>query len=254
VLEQFFCSHPETTGKPEFAALGKKCMIDVHLFGQAFTIDITILIASWIAILIILIGALILRKGLNLAGDLQEVPSKRQAFLEGIVLFFQDQVSSGFQTKEFALTFFPFIATIGLYILVSNWIGLIPGLEPPTMDINVALGMGLVVFITAQYYGLKKKGLHRLKEFLGPFPNSPAAIFFLFLEVIGEFSKLLSHSFRLFGNLNGKVILIGVFSVLLPPVVYILLIFNGVFLAAIQAMVFMLLAIVYISLAAEGGH
>ena len=246
-----FC--PEITEK--YGELGKKCIVDWHLFGQPFLVDINMLIATWIAMGIIVIGAILLRRGLNLSGDLEEVPSKRQVVLEGMITFFQDQVGSGFQTKEFALKFFPLIATIGIYILIANWIGLIPRLEPPTMDINIALSMGVLVFLIAQFYGLKQKGLHRLKEFLGPFPKSPAAIFFLVLEVIGEFSKLLSHSFRLFGNLNGKVILIAIFSVLTPwfiPIIF--LAFNGVFLAAIQAMVFMLLAIVYISLAAEGGH
>lgn len=246
-----FCPHITK----EFGELGKKCIVDWNLFGQPFLVDINMLIATWIAMGIILVGAVLLRRGLNLSGDLEEIPSKRQVVLEGLITFFQDQVGSGFQTREFALKFFPLIATIGVYILIANWIGLIPGLEPPTMDINIALGMGLLIFLIAQVYGLRKKGLHRLKEFLGPFPKSPFAVFFLFLEVIGEFSKLLSHSFRLFGNLNGKVILIAIFSVLTPwfiPVIF--LAFNGIFLAAIQAMVFMLLAIVYISLAAEGGH
>ncbi len=246
-----FCPHISE----EYGELGKKCIVEWDLFGLKMLVDINILIATWIAMGIIIIGALLLRRGLILKDDLQEVPSKRQVILEGLILFFQDQVGSGFQTKEFALKFFPFIATIGLYILISNWIGLIPGIEPPTIDINVALSMGFIVFLTAQFYGLKEKGLHRLKEFLGPFPKSPAALFFLPLELISEMSKLISHSFRLFGNLNGKVILIAIFSVLTPWFVPILLLaFNGVFLAAIQAMVFMLLAIVYISLAAEGSH
>ena len=247
-----FCPHIEK----EFGELGKKCIVDWHLFGQPFLVDINMLIATWIAIGIIVIGAILLRKGLNLfSGGLEEIPSKRQVILEGLITFFQDQVGSGFQSKEFALKFFPLIATIGVYILIANWLGLIPGLEPPTMDINIALSMGVSVFLIAQFYGLKQKGFHRLKEFLGPFPKSPAALFFLPLEIISEISKLISHSFRLFGNLNGKVILIAIFSVLTPwfvPIIF--LAFNGVFLAAIQAMVFMLLAIVYISLAAEGGH
>jgi F-type H+-transporting ATPase subunit a len=131
-----------------------------------------------------------------------------------------------------------------MFLVISNWIGILPHLEEPTKDLNTPLGLGIMGFIIAHYAGIKSKGIKMyLKEYCAP-------IFFMMpLNVIGELAKVVSISFRLFGNIMGGSIIILVvsyltYSVLLPPFLYA---FFGIFVGTIQAFVFTMLTIVYIS-------
>jgi F-type H+-transporting ATPase subunit a len=129
-------------------------------------------------------------------------------------------------------------------MLISNWLGIIPHLEEPTKDLNTPLALGLMGFCIAHYAGIKSKGFKEYsKEYFQPM------FFMMPLNVIGELAKIVSISFRLFGNIMGGSIIILVvsyltYSLLLPPF---LNAFFGLFVGTIQAFVFTMLTVVYIS-------
>jgi F-type H+-transporting ATPase subunit a len=147
--------------------------------------------------------------------------------------------------EEMAKKYFPLILSVFLFVAFSNWLGIIPKLAEPTKDLNTPLGLGLLGFVIAHYSGIRTKGIvGYLKEYCDP-------IFFMApLNVIGELAKVISISFRLYGNIMGGAIIILVvsnlvYSLILPPV---LVMFFGLFVGTIQAFVFTMLTLVYISL------
>jgi F-type H+-transporting ATPase subunit a len=148
--------------------------------------------------------------------------------------------------------FFPLVATIGLFILFSNLLGIIPGFESPTSNINTNAAMAIIVFLSTHVVGLKEHGLKYFKQFLGP-------VWWLIplmlpIEVISHISRPLSLTFRLFGNIKGEdiVLLVVLFLVpwFVPLPVFILMIFTSL----VQTLVFMLLTMMYIAGAMEEGH
>ncbi len=148
--------------------------------------------------------------------------------------------------------FFPLIATLGLYILTSNLIGLIPGFESPTANLNTTASMALVVFVMTHVVGIRIHGFKYVKHFLGPIWW--LAPLMLVLELISHFARIISLSVRLFGNIMGedKVLAVVVLLVpfLVPLPVFVLMIFTSF----IQTIVFMLLAMMYIAGAMAEAH
>jgi len=148
--------------------------------------------------------------------------------------------------------FFPLIATLGLYILTSNLLGLIPGFESPTANLNTTASMALVVFVMTHVVGIRMHGVKYVKHFLGPIWW--LAPLMLVLELISHFARIISLSVRLFGNIMGedKVLAVVVLLVpfLVPLPVFVLMIFTSF----IQTIVFMLLAMMYISGAMAEAH
>jgi F-type H+-transporting ATPase subunit a len=146
--------------------------------------------------------------------------------------------------EEKAKKYAPLICALFLFLVVSNWIGVFPHMHEPTKDLNTPLSLGLMGFAIAHYAGIKSKGFKAYaKEYFEP-------IFFMMpLNLIGELAKIVSISFRLFGNIMGGSIIILVvsyltYSVVLPPFLYA---FFGLFVGTIQAFVFTMLTVVYIS-------
>jgi len=148
--------------------------------------------------------------------------------------------------------FFPLIATLGLYILTSNLLGLIPGFESPTANLNTTASMALVVFVMTHVVGIQIHGFKYVKHFLGPIWW--LAPLMLVLELISHFARIISLSVRLFGNIMGedKVLAVVVLLVpfLVPLPVFVLMIFTSF----IQTIVFMLLAMMYIAGAMAEAH
>ena len=149
--------------------------------------------------------------------------------------------------------FFPFIATIFLYILLCNLIGLIPGFFSPTANINTTLSLAICTFILTHIIGIKFHGAKYIKHFFGPvWPMAPIMIM---IELIGHFARVMSLSVRLFGNIFGKEKVLGIFFALaglyLAPLP---ILFLGILVSIIQAVVFMLLSIVYFAGAMEEAH
>jgi F-type H+-transporting ATPase subunit a len=148
--------------------------------------------------------------------------------------------------------FFPLVATIGLFILFSNLLGIIPGFESPTANINTNAAMAIIVFLSTHVVGVREHGLKYFKQFMGP-------VWWLIplmlpIEVISHISRPLSLTFRLFGNIKGEdiVLLVVLFLVpwFVPLPVFILMIFTSL----VQTLVFMLLTMMYIAGAMEEGH
>lgn len=148
--------------------------------------------------------------------------------------------------------FFPLIATIGLFILTSNLIGIIPGFESPTANINTNLAMALVVFFATHVVGIMTHGFKYVKQFLGP-------VWWLIplmlpIELISHLSRPLSLTFRLFGNIAGEDIVLLVVLLLVPLLVPLPIMFLMIFTSVVQTLVFMLLAMMYIGGAMEEAH
>jgi len=216
------------------------------VFGlKHFAHDYQPVIHSWLIMLIMIVGAFFLARGI------QMLPRKGQNFLEFIVESLENFMVN--ITGPEGRAFFPFIATIFLYIFVCNLIGLVPGFFSPTASLNTTLSMAICTFILTHSIGIKFHGAKYIKHFLGP-SWALAPVFFI-IELISHFARVLSLSVRLFGNIFGKEkvlgILFGLWGLYLAPLP---MLFLGVLVSFIQAVVFMLLSIIYFSIAMEEAH
>ncbi|TYB34376.1 MAG: F0F1 ATP synthase subunit A [Flexistipes sinusarabici] len=148
--------------------------------------------------------------------------------------------------------YFPLVFAIGLYVLFSNVLGLVPGFSSPTANLNTTLAPALIVFVTYNFIGIKKHGAGYIKHFMGPILwLSPLMII---IEIIGHISRPVSLSVRLFGNIFGKEVLLMVLFMLVPFLVPLPIYFLGIFVAVLQTYVFMMLTMIYISGALEEAH
>jgi F-type H+-transporting ATPase subunit a len=226
--------------------LGEKLILHVTLGSFSFSFDIVAVIMSWIVIIVLVVVALILRRGLG--QDIEEKPSRTQAILESLMDLLKGQLTSSFSSDKLAKELFPFVSTIFMFVLVSNWLSVIPYCESPTRDLNVTLSLALLVFVMSQLLAVRMRGgIRYLKGFLEPYP------FMLPLNIVSEIAKPISHSFRLFGNTFGGAILVTVVSAKFAPVLVpaALNAFYGLFVGAIQAFVFAILTVAYINVAVE---
>src|SRR3989338_1982399 len=148
--------------------------------------------------------------------------------------------------------FFPLMGALFIYLLFSNLLGLIPGFLPPTDNLNTNVACALTVFIFYNYQGFKAHGLAYLKHFMGPIWW--LAPIMIVIEVISHVVRPTSLSVRLFGNISGDHLVLGIFSSLVPLGVPVIFLFLGLFVSVIQAFVFTLLSMVYISLATAHDH
>ena len=200
---------------------------------------------SWLVMGILIITALLFAKGI------QMIPRKGQNVLEVIVEGLENFVVD--ITGPEGRAFFPYLGTIFLYILLSNLLGLIPGFFSPTANLNTTLSLAICTFILTHAIGIKFHGAKYFKHFLGPV--LPLAPIMFVIELIGHFARVMSLSIRLFGNIFGKEKVLGIFFALaglyLAPLP---ILFLGILVSFIQAVVFMLLSIVYFAGAMEEAH
>lgn len=148
--------------------------------------------------------------------------------------------------------YYPIIGTLFVFIFVSNLLGLIPGLLPPTDNLNTTLALGSFVFIYYNYAGLRAHGIAYLKHFLGPVLW--LAPLMLIIELASHIFRPLSLALRLRGNIMGDHVVLHVFSGLVPYLLPVVFYGLGVFVAFIQAFVFCLMTMVYISLSTSHDH
>lgn len=185
-------------------------------------------------------------------GRLEIFPGKGQNFWEmvigGMENFFAENMG-----RDRARMLFPFLATFALYIVIANLIGLIPGFMSPTSNLNITLGMTIMVWLTHHVLGLRYHGLGYIKHFLGPVPVLIPLM--LPIELISNAARLLSLSMRLFGNIMAKETLLAVLFMLagayFAPLPILCL---GVLVSLIQALVFTLLSVLYCAQAMEHAH
>jgi F-type H+-transporting ATPase subunit a len=149
-------------------------------------------------------------------------------------------------------TYFPIIGMLFVFIFTSNILGLIPAFQPSTDNMNTTLALGVFVFVYYNYAGFKTHGLAYLKQFLGPVLW--LAPLMLVIEVASHLFRPISLALRLRGNILGDHIVLGVFSGLVPYFLPIVFYGLGVFVAFIQAFVFCLMTMVYISLSTSHDH
>jgi F-type H+-transporting ATPase subunit a len=200
---------------------------------------------TWFTMLILIVSAFFLARKVTL------VPEKGQNFYEvvidGLERFMVDI------TGPEGRFFFPYVASIFLFILVSNLIGLIPGCFSPTANLNTTLALALCTFVVTHAIGIKFHGVKYIKHFCGP-------VWWLIplmlpIELIGHLARIMSLSVRLFGNIFGKemvlAILFGLAGLYLAPLP---IMFLGILVCFIQALVFMLLSIMYFVGAMEHAH
>jgi F-type H+-transporting ATPase subunit a len=182
---------------------------------------------------------------------LQLIPYKKQNLLELIIGGLEDFMV-GITGPE-GRAFFPYIATVFLYILVSNLLGLVPGFFSPTASINTTISLAICTFVLTHVIGVKYHGLKYIKHFLGPV--WALAPLMLLIELIGHLARVMSLSIRLFGNIFAKETILGILFALagfyLVPLPILLL---GILVSLIQALVFTLLSIVYFAGAMAEAH
>jgi len=152
--------------------------------------------------------------------------------------------------------FLTLVGTIGIFILCGNLAGLIPGLMAPTSSINVTLGCALTVWVYYHYQGIKAVGiLAYAKHFaVPPGAHWSLGVIWLPIEVISHFSRVLSLSLRLFGNIFGEELVILILASIVPFLVPLPMMFLGIITASLQAFIFVMLTMIYLGGAVESEH
>ena len=195
-------------------------------------------------LVMVLIVALTLIVLLGLASRrLALVPRGRQNVVEMIVQLFEGLAvdTIGPQGRKFL----PVIGTVGLFVFGCNMIGLVPGFMSPTSKLNVTLGCALVVFFYYHAQGVKAQGLKYFKHFMGPIPA--LAPLMIPIEVISHFSRPVSLSMRLFGNIFAEELLIVIMASIIPFLLPLPFMAVAIFTSVIQSFVFVLLSCIYIA-------
>jgi F-type H+-transporting ATPase subunit a len=215
---------------------------NLKLHGQVF-------ITSWIVIAILLVASILATR------SIQRVPQGIQNVMEYALEFVRDIAKNQLGEKEYR-PWLPFIGTLFLFIFVSNWSGaLIPWrlihlpegeLAAPTSDINTTVALALLTSLAYFYAGFSKRGLGYFSKYVEPTP------ILLPIAILEDFTKPLSLSFRLFGNILADELVVAVLVLLVPLFVPIPVMLLGLFTSAIQALVFSTLAGAYIHEALEG--
>jgi F-type H+-transporting ATPase subunit a len=220
--------------------------------------------------LLIILGSYILNRRMTI------VPRGFQNIVEMVLEALLDLADSVTGDRAQSKKFFPIVATIFIFVILSNWIGLLPGMgtfgveqmhgdenvlvsfvRSPSADLNLTITLALFAVIAAQVFGVRAVGL---RGYLGKFFVSPLkkpygiGTFVGVLEIISEFAKVISFSFRLFGNVFAGEVLLLVMLSLVPPLVPIPFMLLEVFVGFIQALVFAMLTLVFFKMATEAHH
>ena len=189
---------------------------------------------TWLTMAIVLIIAFLAVRNLSL------VPRGWQNVIEMVVEGLQAQMKGTMGKGGMFLA--PFIISLFMFLLVSNWLGLIPGMASPTNDLNTTLGLALLVIVMVHVLGVVKKGGHYIGHFFKPTP------IFVIINAIEEIAKPITLSFRLFGNILAGEILIIILLKLMPiwmPVPSVIWLAFSIFIGAVQAFIFTMLSMAY---------
>jgi F-type H+-transporting ATPase subunit a len=218
----------------------------LDLFFEKFGLNIPPHVSYAVLVALILLGL-----GWLASRRISLVPQGAQNVFELVVSGLEEFMVD--VTGEEGRAFFPFIATVFLFIMLCNLIGLLPGFYSPTANVNTTLALALCTFIYTHYLGIKYHGAKYIKHFLGPIP-ALAPLFFI-IELVGHFARVLSLTLRLFGNIMGEdlvltilLFLAGAFLAPLP------MMFLAVFTSVVQAFVFTLLSMMYFAGSMEHAH
>ena len=222
-----------------------------HLYWRLgnFQIHGQVFLTSWFVIGLLVIAAVAATR------NVQRIPRGIQNLMEYALEYIRNLAKDQIGEKEYR-PWVPFIGTLFLFIFLSNWSGaLLPWklihlpsgeLAAPTNDINTTVALALLTSLAYFYAGFRKRGLGYMAKYLEPTP------ILLPINILEDFTKPLSLSFRLFGNILADELVVGVLVLLVPFIVPIPVMLLGLFTSAIQALVFATLAAVYIGEAIEG--
>jgi F-type H+-transporting ATPase subunit a len=234
-----------------------------YIVGELFGVPITAtLITAWLTMAILLVLAIVIKSRLQL------VPGKLQSVAEMTVGGVYDYMSDVLESKELAKKYFPIVMTIFLFVLSLNWVGLLPGvtaigfnhdghftplLYPAATDLNITIAFAIIAFLTIEVAGVMALGLWK---YGGKFINfsSPLAFLMGIMELISEIARLISFSFRLFGNIFAGKTLLVVAMFFVPYIVPVPLYAFEMFVGFIQAFIFAILTLFFIKLAVAEPH
>jgi F-type H+-transporting ATPase subunit a len=178
------------------------------------------------------------------------IPGKLQNFMEVVIETIDNFLIETMGPE--GRRFFPLVATLGIYILFSNLIGMVPGFESPTSNVNTNASMALSVFAMTHIVGVRIHGMKYIKQFMGPVWWLTPLM--MPIEIISHLARPLSLSIRLFGNIKGEDIVLAVVLMLVPFLVPLPVFVLMIFTSFIQTMVFMILTMMYIAGAMEEAH
>jgi len=198
---------------------------------------------------IVLVGIIVLVLAKLATKSMQLVPSGTQnimeAYLEGVIFMGEDVIGA-----KLARKYLPLIATIGLFVFVGNMIGIIPGFESPTNNVNMTAVLAIIVFVYYNYEGIRVNGVIKyFGHFMGPMKILAPLMFPI--EILSHFSRIISLSFRLFGNIKGDDMFLAVMLMLAPWIVPMVPVALLTFMAFLQAFIFMILTYVYLASAVQ---
>jgi F-type H+-transporting ATPase subunit a len=213
------------------------------------------IIPDYLAVIILLIAVLTVFSLLVRSRLSVEEPGKLQIVLEdgltGLLGMLDDVVGPK------GRRYLPLVGTLGLFILLCNLIGMVPGLMAPTSNYNVTLGCAITVFVYYHFQGIREQGLGSyLKHFAAP-PGAPVWIapIMLPIELISHFSRVLSLSLRLFGNIFGEELVILILASIIPFLVPLPMMLLGLVTSTLQAVIFVMLTMIYLGGAVQSeGH
>ena len=221
------------------------------------------MLMSWLVMLFLFSITFLVRLRMAL------VPGRLQLAVEGVVggVYGLFQSITGDKTK----LYFPIVGTIFLYVIFMNWAGLLPGVgsiglekfvyekkefiplfRAGSADLNTTLALAVISVVSIQFFGIRALGLKYFKRFLN-FSN-PIYFFVGILEIISEFSKIISFAFRLFGNIFAGEVLLTVIAFLMPFFAPLPFLGLELFVGFIQALVFSMLTAVFLSVATADEH
>ena len=238
-------------------------------FIGSFPITNTVLVT-------LLLSLLIIASSFILKSKLQLIPKGFQNIVEYVLEAFLNLIDGVTQNREQSKRFFPLVMTIFIFIILSNWVELIPGLgtigineeihgktvlvpflRSASADLNVTLAIALIAVFSIQFMGIAAIGVAKYagKFFVNPF-KAPYFIgtFVGLLELIGEVAKIISFSFRLFGNIFAGEVLLIVMLNLVPYIVPLPFLFLELFVGFVQALVFSILTLVFLKMAVTEAH
>ncbi len=234
-----------------------------HIFGIPLT---STMLTAWLTVAILIIFALVFRRKIAL------IPSKTQIAVEALIGGAFDYMEGVLESKALAKKYFPIIMTIFIFILALNWIGLLPGFTsfgiyeshhgetslvpffyPANTDLNMTIALAVIAFVFIEVAGVLTIGLWK---YAGKFLNFSSPLNFLIgiIELFSELARLISFSFRLFGNIFAGKTLLLIAMFFIPFVLPVPILAFEIFVGLIQAFIFAVLTLFFIKLAIQEPH
>ncbi len=235
-----------------------------YVVGDIFGVPITAtLVTTWVVMILLTAFAFMIRS------QLKVVPGKLQSLVELLVSNLLEYMSEVLESRKLAQKYFPIVITIFIFVLFLNWVGLFPGvsavglyddhghftplLYPAATDLNLTLALAIIAFVTIEVAGFTALGFFKYLSKFFRF-SSPLNFAMGLMELISEFVRLISFSFRLFGNIFAGKTLVVVAFFFVPYLVPVPLYAFELFVGFIQAFIFAILVLFFIKIAIAEPH